>query len=245
MFTVYNATQTETAFRAAQVGFDSDLPGAVVVYSWPSRARALAYAYDLDSAMFARDGLASVLLQVSAAGAERVVLVAHSMGGALTMETLRQLDIEKPGWAARALGGVILISPDLDVDLFRSQMLRLQDVPQPFVIFVSNRDIILELSARIRGAAERQRLGNIENVDKIRDLPVHIVDTTAFSDDAGSAHFIPATSPAILTLLSRASSVNDMFGPSDLALSTILAGRAPDQSGLQRVVLDPDRIGVR
>ncbi|MFK7754936.1 MAG: alpha/beta hydrolase [Sedimentitalea sp.] len=223
----FNATQAETAFRAAQVATDAKIPGATVIYSWPSRGKALAYAYDNDSAIFARDGLEQLLRQLTSVGARQIVLVAHSMGSLVVMETLRQIDIGDPGWAARELGGVILISPDLDVEVFRSQLSRLQSVPDPFLVFVSRKDLILDLSARLRGTSKRIRLGNIKNTELVEDLPIEIIDTTEFSRDAGSGHFVPATSPALLALLSQVRTVNTTFGRESISLTSILTGR-PD-----------------
>lgn len=221
----YNATQSETAFRAAQLGNDIKIPGPLVIYSWPSRGKALGYAYDNDSVLFARDGLERLLRQISRTGANRVVLVAHSIGSALTMETLRQIDIKSPGWPAKALGGVVLISPDLDVEVFRSQMTRISKVPQPFVVFVSQKDKVLNLSARLRGTVQQDRLGTIDNSERVADLPIEIFDTTAFSENAGSGHFIPATSPALIALLLRAGSVSSTFGEENINLTNLLTGR--------------------
>jgi esterase/lipase superfamily enzyme len=200
----YNATQSESAFRAAQIAYDFGLPGALVIYSWPSLGRAAGYAYDNDSMLFARDGLEHLLRLVNGAGATEVLIVAHSMGGALTMEVLRQADLRQPGWAVGNLDAVVLISPDLDVEVFRSQLLALKTVPQPFIIMVSAADRVLSLSAFLRGNTTRERLGNIGNMDRVGDLPVEVIDTTAFSRGAGSAHFVAATSPAMIAILRNA-----------------------------------------
>ena len=45
-------------FGAAQLSHDIGIPGSILIYSWPSRAtKGTGYAYDLDSMLFARDGL--------------------------------------------------------------------------------------------------------------------------------------------------------------------------------------------
>lgn len=229
----YNATQAETAFRAAQIAHDINLPGALVIYSWPSRASALGYAYDNDSMLFARDGLERLLRDLRASGTNRIILVAHSMGSALTMETLRQMDIADPGWPARELGGLVLVSPDLDIEVFRSQVKRISRLPDPFVLFASGKDRILDLSARLRGTRKQDRLGSIENTDRISDLPIQIVDTTPFSKSAGSSHFVPATSPALIALLNRITTLNQTFRAEDISLTSVLTGR-PETSTPRR-----------
>lgn len=236
----FNSTNDEAAFRSAQLVNDIGLPARLVLYSWPSRGKALAYGYDNDSVLFARDGLEQLLRLVARTGATRILLFAHSMGGALTMETLRQIDAKDPGWVGRKIGGVILVSPDLDVDVFRSQMNALTRIPDPFVIFVSRRDRILDISARLRGANERVRLGNIRDISEISNLPVDIVDTSAFAGDAGSAHFTPATSPALISMLRRARSVNDMLGTDEITLSSVLTGRQSSGPSAIEIILKPD-----
>lgn len=222
----YNATQAETAMRAAQLANDIDMPGALVIYSWPSRARVTGYAYDADSMMFARDGLETLLREIKATGVDNILLVAHSMGSMLSMETMRQADLREPGWPARAIAAVLLISPDLDVEVFRSQMLGMSAVPEPFIVMSSEKDRALNLSARLRGTADRQRLGNIRNLELVEDLPIEIVDTTAFSKDAQSSHFVPATSPALIAMFNDARSTIDVFGSEKLAIEQILPTQA-------------------
>lgn len=239
----YNATQAETAFRAAQLAHDIKLPGATLIYSWPSRGKPLGYAYDHDSMLFARDGLETLLLGLTNTGAERVVLVAHSLGSALVMEAMRGIEISNPGWSARTLAGVVLISPDVNVELFREQVARISPLPQPFVIFVSNKDRALSLSSRLRG--DKARLGNIDNIQELADLPLEIVDTSAFSSNAGSSHFVPATSPALIALMNDARSINDTFDSERQTLQNYLTGNVIDIQQVTRIVLTPAEIGAR
>lgn len=233
----YNATQAETAFRAAQLAHDLEVPGTLVIYSWPSRGKTLAYAYDNDSMLFARDGLEELLVQLKDTGADKIVLVAHSMGSALVMEAMRQMDIKNPGWPARNLGGVILISPDLNIDVFRSQMNRMSAVPTPFVVFISEKDKALNVSAHLRGTDEQGRLGNIKRIDRISEYPIDIVDTTAFSDDAASSHFVAATSPSLIAILNGARSINQTFGREDVSLERFLVGSDIYDRGAHEIVL--------
>ena len=120
---------------------------------------------------------------------------------------------------------MILIAPDLDVEVFRSQINRLSSVPRPFVIFVSAKDHVLDLSARLRGTISQNRLGNISDDTPLAGLPVYVVDTTAYSNDAGSSHFVPATSPALIALFRESRSVNDTFDDEVITLTSILTGR--------------------
>ncbi|MFM2391528.1 MAG: hypothetical protein RLZZ437_3083 [Pseudomonadota bacterium] len=210
----FNNTFAEGLYRLAQLSHDLEFPGVPVHYSWPSRGAALGYVADRDSAMFARDGLESLIRETKAAGAENVILIAHSMGSALLMETLRQLAIRGEADTLAKIGGVILISPDIDVDLFRMQARTLNSLPQPFLIFGSDRDRLLNLSARL--TAEPERLGNLSDISRLADLEVTYLESGAFSEGAG--HFNLGNNPELIGLIDR-------IGDIDTALERDRRGR--------------------
>lgn len=193
----YNTNFAEGLYRFAQLGTDFGLTGVLVHYSWPSRARVMGYAYDHDSALFARDGLPQLLSELRRAGARRVLLVGHSMGGFLTMEALRQLAIARDTATLSAISGVVLISPDIDVDVFRAQAHRIGTLPQPFLVFTSQHDKALNISAQIAG--EPTRVGNLADLNKVSDLHVTMIDTVAYDTQGG--HFNIANSPELINLL--------------------------------------------
>lgn len=199
----FNTTFIEGVYRTAQLDHDLRLPGVIAHYSWPSLGAPLAYAHDRDSALFARDGLIEMVHRVRAAGPNRIILIAHSMGTHVLMETLRQMALSNDP-AMASIGGVILIAPDLDVELFRQQVRGIGMLPQPFLIVVSQRDRVLNLSARLTG--QPTRLGNIASPAPIADLPVTVIDVSAYGDGAG--HFTVGSSPALVGLLGNLGAVN-------------------------------------
>lgn len=203
----FNTTMAEGVYRVAQMHHDLEVPGVAIHYAWPSRGSPLAYVYDRDSALFGRGGFEQLLNEVSDSGAKEIVIVAHSMGCALTMETLRQMTLRNNSKVMSRIKGVVLISPDLDVDVFRSQAQEIGKLPEPFVIFGSTKDRVLGLSARISGSADR--LGNLEDMSRISDLKVTYFDTAAF--DIGAGHFNAGTSPALLSLLSGILGIDAAF----------------------------------
>lgn len=199
----FNTTFIEGVYRTAQLDYDLRLPGVITHYSWPSLGAPLAYAHDRDSALFARDGLIEMIHRIASAGPNRTILIAHSMGTHLTMEALRQMSLSHDP-ALDGIGGVILIAPDLDVELFRQQVSVMGRLPQPFLIVVSQRDRVLNLSARLTG--QPTRLGNIPNAEAIADLPVTVVDVSAYG--SGDGHFTVGSSPALVGLLAQMGAVN-------------------------------------
>jgi esterase/lipase superfamily enzyme len=100
------------------------------------------------------------------------------------------------------------------VDVFRSQAHTVGALPQPFLIFGSDRDRILGLSARLTG--EPERLGNLTEIDRLADLEVTYLQSGAFSEGAG--HFNLGNSPALIGLIDR-------IGDVDAALERDRRGR--------------------
>lgn len=199
----FNTTFIEGVYRTAQLDHDLRLPGVIAHYSWPSLGAPLAYAHDRDSALFARDGLIEMIHRAQAAGPNRIILIAHSMGSHVLMESLRQMALARDP-AMAAIGGVILIAPDLDVELFHQQARSIPQLPQPFLIVVSQRDRVLNLSARLTG--QPSRLGNITSAEPIADLPVTVIDVSAFG--SGDGHFTVGSSPVLVSLLGNMRAVN-------------------------------------
>lgn len=232
----FNNTFAEGLYRVAQMAHDLEVPGVAVHYSWPSSGKPLAYVHDRDSALFARDGLERLLEEVVAAGAERVVIVGHSMGAALTMETLRQISIRGNTRVKSRISGVVLLSPDLDVDVFHAQARAAEPLPQPFLIFTSRRDKALMLSARLTGMGQ-ERLGNIEDLSRIGDLKVTVIDVAAFS--VGDGHFNVGTSPALIRLLSRIGDVDAAYGRDRTGRTGLLPGVVLTIQNATQVVLTP------
>ena len=203
----FNVNMAEGVYRFVQMHHDLQVPAIAVHYSWPSRGSALGYIHDRDSATFARRGLEELLDEVATAGITDIVIVSHSLGASLTMETLRQMAFDRGNNGLNRVRGVVLIQPDIDVDVFRSQARDIGELPQPFVIFGSSGDQILNLSARISGAPER--LGNLSDISRIADLDVTYVDTKKFS--AGSGHMNLATSPALISLFAGIEDIDKVF----------------------------------
>jgi esterase/lipase superfamily enzyme len=231
----YNNNFAEGLYRVAQLGNDLKVPGVLIHYSWPSRGSTMGYAYDRDSALFARDGLERLLAEVRAAGARRITIVAHSMGSALAMETLRQMAIAGKDSALGGIDGVVLISPDLDVDVFRAQAQRIGRLPQPFIIFTSQRDRALQLAARLTG--ESARLGTLDDINRVADLKVTMVEVGAFSIADG--HFNIARSPALIALLGSAGDVAAVLEGEQRGRTGLVPGVFLTVQEATRVVLAP------
>ena len=228
----YNNTHADGVLRTAQMVTDYEIPGPALHFSWASSALPFGYAYDAESATLARDAMEDVLRGIL--GRKDVMIAAHSMGSWLVMEALRQIAIAGDHHLLNNITALVLISPDLDVDIFKAQAARIEHLPDPFVIFTSNRDHALRLSSLITGRTSR--LGNLDDDDLVSDLDVTLIDLTEFEGGDALGHFTAATSPEAIRFI-RGLSEQDARGPTPRA--GLGAGTVIQLRRASRLVLRP------
>ncbi len=195
----YNTTSSEALYRFAQVGHDFQIPAPLVLFAWPSAGRAAGYVYDRDSVLFSRDPLADLLTDISRKTNKEITLMAHSMGSQLTMEVLRQLAVTGHRDVLDDLNVVVLLSPDIDPDIFRTQANAIGDLPDPFVIMTNRNDKALNLSAFLN--IGRQKVGDLSRAEDVAGFDVTLFDFTALADGSNRDHLVPFTSPAAVSVL--------------------------------------------
>jgi esterase/lipase superfamily enzyme len=194
----FNNRFDDAVYRFAQIVHDSKVPAIAVLFTWPSRGevRLRAYTYDRESANYSRDALENLLtLLTSYPTITEVNLLAHSMGNWVALEALR-------GRAMRAgltagpvkpdkLKNVMLVAPDVDVDVFRTQIQRMGTARPRIALFVSQDDQALSLSKNIWGGVSR--LGDVDPTQEPyrsefeRDRIV-VFDLTKLDTSGGNAH---------------------------------------------------------
>ncbi|SLN52164.1 Alpha/beta hydrolase family protein [Roseovarius litorisediminis] len=195
----YNNTLSESMYRLAQIQTDFETGMPSVLFSWPSAGDPRGYIYDRDSILFSRDDLEETLKVLTTGSGEKVFLIAHSLGSHLVMEVLRQAAQRGDRRLLNRISGVVLMSPDIDPDLFRRQAEAIGKLPQPFFIFISRQDRALSLAGFLTG--QKPRLGVIDAPEQMKGLDVTVVDFTELADGEGFNHFVPVTSPAAITVL--------------------------------------------
>ncbi len=183
----YNKSFAESLYANAQIFHDYKNPLVPLHFSWSSAARTGLYAYDQDSALFARASLTQLLSELANSRAKRLEIIAHSMGAFLLMEALRQLPEPDLARLRARMGNITLLSPDLDIDVFTSQLNAIAPPPKPFYVITSRKDLILQLSTFLRGGSRRLGLGT-EDFEQLRALGVEPVDVTEFSDGRSLNH---------------------------------------------------------
>ncbi len=187
----YNTNFQEAVFRLAQMSADAGAEGVPILFAWPSDGAVAGYVADKDAATASRDQLAALLTRLAGdRRIERISLIGHSMGGWLAVEAVRQLRLSGRTAVVRRLD-VVLASPDIDVDVFRSQMDVVGSLTPPLTILVSKDDVALRASRLLAG--DRLRLGQLDVGDPVvqeaaRKANVRVLDIGDLASDDPFKH---------------------------------------------------------
>jgi esterase/lipase superfamily enzyme len=182
----FNTLFAEGLYRFTQVVQDSKAPGVPVLFTWASRGKIADYIYDNNSATAARDGLEHVLRLALASDADQVNILAHSMGNWVTVEALRQIKISGDLQHRNKIGHIFLAAPDIDIDVFKSQMRRFGKPSKPFYVILSKDDKALAASRFIAGG--ETRVGDDPNVAELAALGATVIDLSDVRGDDPTNH---------------------------------------------------------
>ncbi|WP_224824935.1 alpha/beta hydrolase [Cognatishimia sp. MH4019] len=218
----YNTNYAEAVYRHAQMAHDFEDGGAHISIVWPSEASTTGYLTDRDSTLIARDYLERILPRLVRRFPGRVVLVGHSMGAFLTMETLRQMSIGGTDITGD-LGGLVLVSPDIRIDVFQAQVARMAQLPEVTVVILSQRDRALQLSSRLAGG--KPRLGSAADMEVLSDMDLLVVDLSDLPNSGQGNHLAITTSPAAVAFIRGLSSDDPVLR--DRRESGLLVVRVP------------------
>lgn len=200
----FNTNFADAAFRFAQIVHDSGFKGVPVLFTWPSRGQLLAYPYDRESAYYSRDFLEANLRAIARdLGTTRMDILAHSMGTLLTLEAVRQAAIRGDGTFGGKLRDIMLAAPDVDLDVFKTQM---REIRRPVTVFVSADDRALDFSRRFAG--DKTRLGAVSAKDKdiiaeLEKLGARIIDLSEVASGDSLNHSKFASSPKVVQMIGQ------------------------------------------
>ncbi|RUX28853.1 alpha/beta fold hydrolase [Mesorhizobium sp. M7A.F.Ca.US.011.01.1.1] len=200
----FNNRFEDAVYRFAQIAEDTGTDSVPILVTWPSRGSALAYGYDRESTNYTRNAL-ELLFQYLARDPEikEVSILAHSMGNWLALESLRQMAIRNGGLPAK-FKNVMLAAPDVDVDVFRTQIADMGKQHPQFTLFVSQDDRALKVSRRVWGNIPR--LGSIDPEqapykEELASENVTVIDLTKIKSGDRLNHGKFASSPQIVQLI--------------------------------------------
>ena len=201
----FNSNFQESLFRLAQLQADLKIDEIPILFSWPSQGQVAAYEMDKQSAHYSRDYLMALLTMLSSSPeVSDITVVAHSMGGMLTMEALRELRLEGKDRVIARLGRVVLAAPDINAETFRAEVHDVGALKPPLLVLVSKDDGALRASSFLDGGIVRAGDINVDDPvarEAALQEKVQVVDISKLArhDDLGHDQFV-----SVAVLYSRA-----------------------------------------
>ncbi len=191
----FNNTFEDAARRAAQMAYDLDFDGTPIVYSWPSQGSATAYAVDEAAVGISGRKMADFLeTVVGQSGAERIHVLAHSMGNRALIEALQTyLAKRAPDKRQHIFGQIVFTAPDVDRDYFVDAIESLRGSAERVTLYASGNDYALRSSQFLHGAPRAGTAGDV--IIKLAGLDT--IDMSAVPADALGHSYFAANSGAI------------------------------------------------
>jgi esterase/lipase superfamily enzyme len=200
----FNNRFEDSVYRFAQIVHDSGAHSVPILVTWPSRGSVLAYGYDRESTNYTRNALENLFQFLNRdPEIKEVSILAHSMGNWLAIESLRQMAIRNGRLPAK-FKNIMLAAPDVDVDVFRSQIADMGNPRPHFTLFVSRDDRALAVSRRVWG--DVSRLGSIDPEQdpykaELAQNEITVIDLTKVKAGDKLHHDKFASSPEIVQLI--------------------------------------------
>jgi esterase/lipase superfamily enzyme len=191
----YNNTFEDAARRTAQMAYDLDFDGTPMLYSWPSQGSASAYAVDEAAVGISGRRMAEFLETVVAlSGAQRLHLIAHSMGNRALIEALQTyLAKRAPENRQHIFGQIVFTAPDVDRDYFSDAIQSLAGSAERVTLYASDNDYALRTSQFVHGAPRAGTAGEV--IVKLAGLDS--IDMSSVPADALGHSYFAANSGAI------------------------------------------------
>ncbi|MGE0482077.1 MAG: alpha/beta hydrolase [Phycisphaerae bacterium] len=194
----YNVTFAEAARRAAQIAHDVEFEGVAMLYSWPAQGFLLGYLVDGVNAEWSSVNLERFLQDVrKRSGAQRIHLLAHSMGTRVVSGAVRELVRDEPPTAENRFAQIVIAAGDMDAQIFeRDYAPALAAAADRVTLYVSGADWALGGSRRLHRYSRLGELGIPANGAPWRER-FDVIDATAV-DKGVVGHVYYGSSPTIL-----------------------------------------------
>lgn len=146
----YNVSFEDAARRTGQIAYDLAFVGAPIFYSWPSNGNKIDYLKDETNIGWSTPHFQHFLTLLSRySGAERVHIIAHSMGNRAVCDALKALSYNQDN--RLRFNHLVLAAPDIDADTFRELAETLRRLSGRITLYESSRDKAIRASKLIHG----------------------------------------------------------------------------------------------
>lgn len=174
----FHNTFENAAFRTAQIAYDLNFTGAPVFFSWPSQGKVVDYPTDESNAGAAvKDLLIFLEALVEHSKADKIHLIAHSMGNRVLTRAVKEMSLSVNGEAI--FNEVVLAAPDMDAKTFRDIVPDMAQRVERVTLYASSRDKALVVSNVLHG--EYQRAGE-SNPYPVVVKPIESIDVSSVTD---------------------------------------------------------------
>ncbi|WP_247336653.1 alpha/beta hydrolase [Bradyrhizobium sp. 147] len=196
----YNVAFRDAAFKAAQIAFDANYKGHVMMYSWPSKGGWKDYDYDRESALFAPDGLFDLLQLIKKEGkVSRIIVIAHSLGSEVVLGALQQAALSQ---TTLGITELIFAAPDVDRDLYLQRASQIKAAAGAVTLYASSTD--LALLASMKKAQSKSRMGFVTKSGPTLVPGIETIDVSAVGSEMFALnHSTYSTSRAVLDDIGR------------------------------------------
>jgi esterase/lipase superfamily enzyme len=150
----YNVSFEGAARRAAQIGFDLSVRGAMAFFSWPSQGQLSGYLPDGAAIEASEVAIADFLVGFATrTGAKSVHVIAHSMGNRGLLRAVNRIVSVAGASGAAMFKQIVLAAPDVDAGVFRSLCSAYGSVGHRTTLYVSDKDLAVETSTWVHDFA--------------------------------------------------------------------------------------------
>jgi esterase/lipase superfamily enzyme len=207
----YNVSFEDAALRAAQIGFDLSIKGAMAFFSWPSQGSPGAYPAD-EATIEASEGVIAEFMAdfAESSGAGAVHVIAHSMGNRGVLRAVNRIAAAAQQRSGKPFGQIILAAADVDADTFRQLAKAYTEVASRTTLYVSKHDLAVEASRWLHGFPRAGLMPPAMVLPGIDTINVTDVDLTMLG------HGYVAEARAVLTdmhaLITRGAPPDQRFG---------------------------------
>jgi esterase/lipase superfamily enzyme len=194
----YNVGFEDALKRTAQIAFDLDFDGTLLLFTWPSKARLFGYSYDRESAQISVNYLIEFLDGLSQEmPGTKLHLVAHSMGNVVVLGALEKITMRLATQRPSNIGEVILAHPDVDQDQFKRLAKAVKSLGIGATLYTSRDDRAMWISRLLSG---KQRAGGTPAVA----AGVDTIDITGLGARLWNVNHTPyASNPIVFGDMSR------------------------------------------
>ena len=144
----FGVTWEDAARRTAQMSYDLEYDGVPIFFSWPSKGQISkrAYKYDYDLIDESVPYLEKFLMKIVNSEAEKIFLIAHSMGNIGLVQAITNIGKELGHDKLPVFTEIILTAPDMNSGTFEDFVEKFQMAGKRVTLYSNSEDVALEFS---------------------------------------------------------------------------------------------------